>query len=54
MWVILTFAGIFAIGIILLCAGANEIERRWERHHPPDDGMSEVRLDDENSGKQSD
>ena len=40
---------IIAVCVILLMGG-NYMEKRWRRKHPPDDGTSEVRFDDENTG----
>lgn len=40
---------IFAVCAILLIGG-NYMEKRWRRNHPPDDGTSEVKFDDEDPG----
>ena len=44
--VIVTISAIIGTAILLWWA-ADRAERRWNRMHPPDDGMSEVNLDDD-------
>lgn len=44
IWVI---AGIIALFALLLVVGAEELEQRYNKTHPPDDGTREERFDDE-------
>lgn len=38
--------GIFAFCVIMIIVGADALERQFQRMHPPDDGMSEVKPDE--------
>lgn len=44
VWVIVAIIALFAV---LLVIGSNELERRYYRAHPPDDGTREERFRDE-------
>ena len=44
--VVITISAIIGVAVMLWVA-ADRAERMWYRRHPPDDGMSEVDLDDD-------
>ena len=44
LWVVI---GVLALFSLLLVIGADKLERRYIRMHPPDDGTREEEFDDE-------
>lgn len=44
LWIVIEIIGVFCV---LLMVASNELERRYNRMHPPDDGLREERFDDE-------
>lgn len=42
--------GIITAVLAGLLIASDLLERKWQERHPPDDGMNEVKFDDENTG----